>query len=87
MTSEVNLLEDDFVWWVDSGATLHIYNNKVFLKSMKLANEGIMMYMKNFIIISDQGVGEEELNFTSKNVVTLTDNDQLEIIRSINTKS
>ena len=40
MISEINLLEDDNAWWVDSGATKHVCKNKNFFKTMKPVEDG-----------------------------------------------
>ncbi|XP_071916998.1 uncharacterized protein [Coffea arabica] len=58
MISEINMIEDDFAWWVDSRTTRHVCNNRTFFKSMKPVDESTVVYMKNSTTISVQGIRE-----------------------------
>ena len=64
--SEINIVENDMAWWIDSGATRHVCNNKRFFKTREVVDENIVLYMRNFAIFHVKGIGSVELKFTSE---------------------
>ena len=72
MISEINLLEDDNAWWIDSGATQHVCKNKNFFKTMKPVDDGTILFMENSTTTPVLGIGDVELKFTSGSILTLT---------------
>ncbi|XP_073062026.1 uncharacterized protein [Primulina eburnea] len=73
MITELNMVEEDFSWWVDTGATKHVCKNKEFFKNLKVMNDpNAVVYMGNASTTSILGTGEVDLKFTSGHVVTLT---------------
>ncbi|KAK9094833.1 hypothetical protein Scep_026302 [Stephania cephalantha] len=72
MISEINVVENDMAWWVDSGATRHVCKNKRFFKTMEAVDENTVLYMGNDATVPVKGIGSVDLKFTSGKVVTLT---------------
>jgi len=70
--SEINIIENDMAWWIDSGVSRHVCNNKRFFKTMKAVDEDTVLYMGNSTTIPVKGIGNVELKFTSRKIVTLT---------------
>ncbi|KAH7658286.1 RNA-directed DNA polymerase protein, partial [Dioscorea alata] len=62
--SEINMVEDDESWWVDSGATRHVCKNKDLLKTLKEEDENVL-YMRNASSVQVNGKGTVEIEFTS----------------------
>ncbi|GKU99886.1 hypothetical protein SLEP1_g12666 [Rubroshorea leprosula] len=71
--SEINLMEDDTAWWIDSGATKHVCKDKSLFKTLKLEPEGNVLYVGNSAAVQVKGKGTVDLEFTSGKVLTLTD--------------
>lgn len=71
--SEINTLEDVSEWWIDSGATRHVCNNRNSFTTYKPVEEGIVLYMGNSSSANVKGIGKVDLNFTSGKTVTLND--------------
>ena len=51
-------------WWYDSGATIHVCNNKNHFKDYKIATDDQKVLMGNFNAAKVIGKGSVELNFT-----------------------
>lgn len=47
MIYEVNILEEDNSWWVDSRATRYVCKDKSLFKSYESIEDGCVIYMKN----------------------------------------
>ena len=47
MISEVNLLEDDSAWWIDSSATRHVCKDKSKFSVYEIVEDGSILYMDN----------------------------------------
>ena len=56
-------ISDD--WWYDSGATVHVCNNKSHFKSYEDTEDGQEVLMGNYNAAKVLGKGSVELNFTS----------------------
>ncbi|KAH9725877.1 hypothetical protein KPL70_008036 [Citrus sinensis] len=72
MITETNMAEiRSYDWWLDSGATVHVCNDKKIFLSYKEETEGQMVLMRknNAAIVARKGV--VEINFTSGKKVTL----------------
>jgi hypothetical protein len=54
MIFEANVLEDTSSWWIDSGATRHVCNNKTLFKKMESMDDGTVLYMGNSASIKVQ---------------------------------
>ncbi|KAH9736084.1 hypothetical protein KPL71_017967 [Citrus sinensis] len=73
MITETNMAETkSYDWWLDSGATIHICNDKKFFLSYKEETEGQMVLMGNNNAAIVAGKGIVEINFTSGKKVTLS---------------
>jgi len=59
-------------WWIDSGPTRHVCNKKRFFKTMKVVDEDTILYMGNSTTVLVKEIGNVELKFTSRKIVTLT---------------
>ncbi|KAH9720235.1 hypothetical protein KPL70_006028 [Citrus sinensis] len=73
MISEINVLEDDNAWWIDSGATKHVCKDRSLFKSYKAMDDGSVLYMGNSSTAIVKGKGNVQLEFTSGKALTLTD--------------
>ena len=73
MISEINVLEDDNAWWIDSGATKHVCKDRSLFKSYKAMDDGSVLYMGNSSTAIVKGKGNVQLEFTSGKILTLTD--------------
>ena len=47
MISEIMFVQVDDSWWINSGASRHVCNNKQFFKSLKDLDDGPILYMGN----------------------------------------
>ena len=72
MIFKINLLEDDNTWSVDAGVTRHVCKNKNFFKTVKLVDDGTVLFMGNSITAQVLGIGNVGLKFTSGSILTLT---------------
>ena len=54
-----------FDWWYDSGAIVHVCNNKDQFKTLEKVDEGFEVMMGNNIIAKVLGKGKVEISFTS----------------------
>jgi hypothetical protein len=70
--SEINVMEDDGAWWIDSGATRHVCINRSMFKNFQPA-EGNVMYKGNASIAAVKGKSTVQLKFTSEKILTLND--------------
>ena len=43
MISEINVLEDNNAWWIDSGATKHVCKDRSLFKSYKVMDDGSVL--------------------------------------------
>ncbi|KAH9672197.1 hypothetical protein KPL70_017637 [Citrus sinensis] len=72
MITETNMAETkSYDWWLDSGATIHVCNDKKFFLSYKEETEGQMVLIGNNNAAIVAGKGVVEINFTSGKKVTL----------------
>ncbi|KAH9768292.1 Integrase catalytic domain-containing protein [Citrus sinensis] len=72
MITETNMAETkSYDWWLDSGATIHVCNDKKFFLSYKEETKGQMVLMGNNNAAIVVGKGVVEINFTSGKKVTL----------------
>ena len=47
MISEVNMIQDDDSWWVDSGATRHVCKDNALFKTYEPMEDNVPLYMEN----------------------------------------
>ncbi|PHT60935.1 Agamous-like MADS-box protein AGL62 [Capsicum annuum] len=71
MFSEYNLARNPREWWMDSGATCHVYANKELFSSFVLTQVEEMIYMANFATAKVEGTRKICLKMTSGKVLTL----------------
>ncbi|XP_010544457.1 PREDICTED: uncharacterized protein LOC104817078 [Tarenaya hassleriana] len=71
MISEVNLVGNPKEWWMDSGATRHVYANKWMFSSYVPAKDGETVFMGNSTTAKVEGTGKVALKMTSEKIVTL----------------
>ncbi|GJS01455.1 retrovirus-related pol polyprotein from transposon TNT 1-94 [Tanacetum coccineum] len=73
MISEVNLVGTNHgVWWIDTGATRHVYADKSMFHSFRAVDNGQKLYMGNFATADIKGEGDVVLKMTSKKELKLT---------------
>ena len=70
--SEVNILEDVDDWWINSGATRHVCNDKSFFNTYESVDDGTILYMGNSSTATIKGKGKVDLEFTYGKSVSLT---------------
>jgi len=73
MISEVYMMEDEKTWWIDSGATKHVCQNRALFSTYKKSEEGELLYMGNSSSSAVAGKGSVKLAFTSGKTLTLQD--------------
>ena len=68
VVTELNMVAatKTFDWWYDSGATVHVCNNKDQFKTLEKVDEGFEVMMGNNIIAKVLGKGKVEISFTSR---------------------
>ncbi|GJT06515.1 hypothetical protein Tco_0840977 [Tanacetum coccineum] len=67
--SVVNM--DDDVWWVESGATVHVCKDRCCFKTYESLNDGSILHMRNESTALVHGRGCVDLRFNSGKVVSL----------------
>uniref|UniRef100_A0A2N9HUD7 Retrovirus-related Pol polyprotein from transposon TNT 1-94-like beta-barrel domain-containing protein n=1 Tax=Fagus sylvatica TaxID=28930 RepID=A0A2N9HUD7_FAGSY len=68
----VNAAENSSEWWYDSGATIHVCNNKMLFKEYVEAGNGLEVLMGNHNTAKVLGTGTVELILSSGKKVKLT---------------
>ncbi|XP_047257481.1 uncharacterized protein LOC124889572 [Capsicum annuum] len=71
MFSECNLVGNPHEWWMDSGATHHVCDNKELFSLFTLAQVEEMIYIDNSATAKVEGTGKICLKMTSGKVLTL----------------
>jgi hypothetical protein len=71
--SEVNLVRDTKEWWVDTGATCHIYSDKKMFFTYHSIERGKQLFMGNSSTAKVEGKGKVILKMTSGKELTLND--------------
>ena len=75
MITEVHMAsaaENSFEWWYDSGATIHVYNNKILFKEYVKAGNGLEVLLGNHNTAKVLGIGTVELILSSGKKLVLT---------------
>uniref|UniRef100_A0A2N9HA68 CCHC-type domain-containing protein n=1 Tax=Fagus sylvatica TaxID=28930 RepID=A0A2N9HA68_FAGSY len=67
-----NAAENSFEWWYDSGATIHVCNNKMMFKEYVEAGNGLEVLMGNHNTAKVLGTGTVELILSSGKKLKLT---------------
>ncbi|KAK0601893.1 hypothetical protein LWI29_028495 [Acer saccharum] len=73
MISEINALEDDTTWWIDSSATRHVCMDRSLFTTNEKVDDGNILYMGNSSTATIEGKGNVRIEFTSGKILTLTD--------------
>jgi hypothetical protein len=76
MITEVHMAyaaENSSKWWYDSGATIHVCNNKMLFKEYVKAGNGLEVLMGNHNTTKVLGTGKVELILSSGKKLVLTD--------------
>ena len=73
MVTEITILEGLGGWWIDFGATRHVYYNKTWFKTYTILDEKKKIILGDSHTIEVVGIGEVLLKFTSRREVTLKD--------------
>ncbi|GJT59461.1 zinc finger, CCHC-type containing protein [Tanacetum coccineum] len=69
--SGINGSDDDVAWWVDSGATVHVCNDRFWFKTYESLNDGYILHMGNESTTLVHGRGCVDLRFSSGKIVPL----------------
>ncbi|GJY82252.1 pol polyprotein [Tanacetum coccineum] len=73
MISEVNLVgTNNRSWWIDTGATRHVYADKSMFHSFRAVKNGQKLYMGNSATVDIKGEGYVILKMTSEKELKLT---------------
>jgi hypothetical protein len=67
------MLEEDCSWWIDSCASRHICKERSLFKTFETMEDGYVLFMGNSTTATVKGKGTVNMEFTSGNVLTLTD--------------
>ncbi|GJX22789.1 zinc finger, CCHC-type containing protein [Tanacetum coccineum] len=64
------LKDDDVTWWVDSGATVHVYKDRFWFKTYESLNDGSILHMGNesTALMHGRGCVDLRLNIVSDNI-------------------
>ncbi|XP_075112339.1 uncharacterized protein LOC142182195 [Nicotiana tabacum] len=73
MISEINVIENDNSWWIDTGATKYVCSDRSFFKSLTSVDDGTVLYMGNSSTVEVKGMGQVKLKFTSVKMLILND--------------
>ena len=73
INDQINIVQSDNDWWVDSGASKHICKDRSLFKNLVPVEEGKVLYMGNSSTVAVKGIGQVELVFTSGKTLTLND--------------
>ncbi|GKB47308.1 zinc finger, CCHC-type containing protein [Tanacetum coccineum] len=62
--------DDDVTWWVDSGATVHVYKDRFWFKTYESLNDGSILHMGNesTALMHGRGCVDLRLNIVSDNI-------------------
>ena len=72
IVSEMNMIGFNLKeWWVDTGATRHIYSDKMMFTSYNEVKNGDQLYMGNSTTSVVEGKGTMVLKMTSEKQLTL----------------
>ncbi|GKA07864.1 zinc finger, CCHC-type containing protein [Tanacetum coccineum] len=63
--------DDDVVWWVNSGATVHVYKDRCWFKTYESLNDWFILHMENDSTALVHGRGCVDLRFSSGKIVLL----------------
>ena len=67
VVSEVNLVSSNMrEWWIDTGATRHVYSDKGLFTSFEAVNNGEKLFMGNSTTSEIEGQGKVILKMTSR---------------------
>ena len=69
--SECNMVGNPKEWWIETGATRHIYGNRSMFSSYTIVGVDEKLYMGNSSTSKVEGVGKIALKMTSGKTVTL----------------
>ncbi|GJX15415.1 zinc finger, CCHC-type containing protein [Tanacetum coccineum] len=63
-------MDDDVAWWVDSGATVHVYKDRCWFKTYELLNDGSILHMGNesTTLVHRRGCVYFRLNIVNDNI-------------------
>ncbi|GKC87915.1 zinc finger, CCHC-type containing protein [Tanacetum coccineum] len=62
---------DAIAWWIDSGATTHVYKDRCWFKTYELVEDGSVLYMGDDHFAPVHGKGSVMLEFSSRKSITL----------------
>jgi len=69
----VNLTTNNKNWWVDTGATRHIYSEKLLFSEYHKLEQDEQLFMGNSTVSKVEGKGKAILKWTSGKELTLND--------------
>nr|GEV20403.1 zinc finger, CCHC-type [Tanacetum cinerariifolium] len=62
---------DAITWWIDSGATTHVYKDRYWFKIFEPVEDGFILYMGDDHFTPVHGKGSVALEFSSRKTITL----------------
>ena len=68
---QINVVQSDNGWWVDSGAAKHVCKDRSFFKTLIPAEDGRVLYMGSTLTVDVKGIGQVELVFTFDKTLVL----------------
>ena len=73
INDQINIVQSDNDWWVDSGASKHVCKDRSFFKTLVSVEDGKVLYMGNTSTVDVKGIGQVELVFTFGKILNLND--------------
>ncbi|KAI5387657.1 hypothetical protein KIW84_073659 [Lathyrus oleraceus] len=72
LNSEAFYVQDDAIaWWIDSGATTHVFKDRFWFKTLVPVEDGSVLYMGDGHFAPVEGKGNVVLEFSSGKTITL----------------
>jgi len=62
---QINVVQSDNDWWVDSVAFEHVCKHRSFIKTLVLAEDGKVLHMGTTLTVDVKAIGQVELVFSS----------------------
>jgi len=60
INDQINIVQSDNDWWVESGASKHVFKDCSLFKTLVPVTAGTMLYMGNASTVDVKGIGQVE---------------------------
>ena len=69
INDQINIVQSDNDWWVDSDAAKHICKDQSFFKTLVPVKDGKVLYVGNTSTIDVKGIGQVELDLLQEKLL------------------